>query len=317
MQTTVVEKKFTFPGHEGPVYALEQGTHTDLFYSGSGDHRVVEWNLATRESGTMILHVPDTIYSLKFLPEKKLLLAGQSRGGIHVVDLSQKRELKLLAWHQAPVFDMAVSNTHGLIISAGGDGNVIFTDLSDFSLKKVIPLGHLKLRAVALSPDENQAAIGCQDGTIVILNLPQITIEKRFQAHKAEFSVNCCIFVNSGRYLISGGRDACLNIFDVENNFSKLNTIPAHNYAIYHLVTSPDGNLLASASRDKTIKIWQMETMSVIQRLDQQGFDGHINSVNRLLWTPSNMLISGGDDRIIMAWEVSDIRNNYLKSSKQ
>jgi WD repeat-containing protein 61 len=93
-----------------------------------------------------------------------------------------------------------------------------------------------------------------------------------------------------------------LNIWSTDS-FSLFKSIPAHNYAIYAISFSPDKKYFATSSRDKTVKIWDAETFEVLVRLDKEKFQGHLNSVNKVLWMENNILLSCGDDRSILAWE--------------
>ena len=40
-------------------------------------------------------------------------------------------------------------------------------------------------------------------------------------------------------------------------------------------------------------------------RLEKQEADGHVNSVNKLLWLNTTDLLSAGDDRSIALWKMS------------
>ena len=80
---------------------------------------------------------------------------------------------------------------------------------------------------------------------------------------------------------------------------------PAHWYTLNHLAFSPDGALFATASRDKTIKIWDAQTFSLLKTIDTIRYGGHINSVNRLLWLPE-ALLSVSDDRTMKIWGIKD-----------
>ena len=80
---------------------------------------------------------------------------------------------------------------------------------------------------------------------------------------------------------------------------------PAHWFTINKIVFHPEGKWFATGSRDKTIKIWDAETFELLKVIETMRDKGHINSVNCLLWSEHNdYLLSCGDDRSIIAWEV-------------
>ena len=117
-------------------------------------------------------------------------------------------------------------------------------------------------------------------------------------------SANAVVYDPQGNRLVSGGRDAHLNIWDAFT-LEQIRSIPAHNYAIYAFAFSPDMSRMASASRDKTVKLWDVSTFDILLRIDREKFDGHRNSVNNVIWMDhASGLVSAGDDRAIMSWEV-------------
>jgi WD40 repeat protein len=123
-----------------------------------------------------------------------------------------------------------------------------------------------------------------------------------YSAHT--LSANIVRYSPDGKFLLSGGRDAHLNIWDTKN-YSQVKSIPAHNYAIYDIAFSPDAKLFATASRDKTIKIWDADMFEILARISKENYEGHVNSVNKLFWSDyNNYLVSSGDDRAVMVWEI-------------
>lgn len=87
-----------------------------------------------------------------------------------------------------------------------------------------------------------------------------------------------------------------------------IKSIPAHEWAIYDIAYSPNSKLFATASRDKTIKIWDSKTFELLKVINKEKDRGHLNSVNKLIWsTYNNYLISAGDDRAIIIWEINPI----------
>jgi WD repeat-containing protein 61 len=299
-----IERLTSFQGHKGAVYSLLGAPSGKTFYSGGGDHIVAEWKLDGSGEGKPFAEIPGIIYSLALSPDGNLLLVGQDSGGIHVINIKEKKEEHLLQYHRAPVFDLLISPVNELIFSLAGNGMLGVSFLNDFSLIQNIKLSENKLRSVSLNNNDSQVAIGTGDGVIYIFSLPDMNIIKKWQAHKTGFSVNALKFSPDGKHLLSGSRDAHLNIYDT-TNFELEKSFPAHNYAIYSIVCNPDNSLIATGSRDKTIKIWNADNFEMLIRLDKENFMGHINSVNKLLWhSSSGKLISGGDDRTVMVWDV-------------
>jgi WD40 repeat protein len=104
--------------------------------------------------------------------------------------------------------------------------------------------------------------------------------------------------------LLSGGKDGFLNIWSCKN-FELIKSLPAHNFALYGICFHPNENIFATASRDKSIKIWDAETIDVLAKLDAKK-GGHLNSVNRIYWSNyNNYLVSTGDDKTIIIWDIN------------
>src|SRR5262249_1396310 len=83
---------------------------------------------------------------------------------------------------------------------------------------------------------------------------------KRVEGHTR--TVNSLAFAMDGRFLfsVSGGRAVDgneLKLWDVSQG-KDLATVPAHEAPISHLALSPDGKSLATASYDKSVKVWDV-----------------------------------------------------------
>jgi len=74
-----------------------------------------------------------------------------------------------------------------------------------------------------------------------------------------------------------------------------------HTGPVNRVVYSPDGKLLASASEDRTVKLWDIATGTL-----QQTLTGHGGPVETMAFSPdSQTLISGDVDGTIRLWDVA------------
>uniref|UniRef100_UPI0039C6FC57 AAA-like domain-containing protein n=1 Tax=Nostoc sp. PCC 9305 TaxID=296636 RepID=UPI0039C6FC57 len=83
-------------------------------------------------------------------------------------------------------------------------------------------------------------------------------------------------------------------------NIREQNRLEGHSNSINSAVFSPDGKTLASASADKTIKLWNLDTRKEITTLR-----GHSNWVTRVVFSPDGKtLASASCDKTIKLWNL-------------
>jgi len=295
-----------YSGHSDAIYALEKGLTDQIFFSGSADTFVGSWNVLTGTFDKPLLKTSAPIYALlPDLPEQ-LIYVGCRGGLLYQVDISRRKAPKALEAHQGDVFCIAIDQDNQRLISGGGDGYLKIWTLPDLKLITAFKLSDSNIRTLNISPSGKQLAVGSSDQTIRIFDLGSLHQTDIWMAHQP--SVFTLAWLNEYT-LLSGGRDAMLKQWrqHTSGTWTLEHEIPAHNYTINHLQLSPNGQLIATAGRDKAVKIWSAIDLRLLKVLDRPKFDAaHTHSVNRILWLDDHTLLTTGDDKRIISWRLSE-----------
>ncbi|MES2796209.1 MAG: WD40 repeat domain-containing protein [Bacteroidota bacterium] len=296
-----IEKFDTFSGHSDCVYTVVVGEKSNIFYSSGADGQVVRWNLEKPDAGELIARIPASVYAMAFHKESNLLWVCQNGEGIHRIDPLTKTEHSSLKITFSSIFD--IQFYQNLAWVASSDGIIFVIDIEKFALLKTIKASEKSARTIAINSKSNELAVGFSDFSIKIFDLTDFSQKFIINAHKN--SVFTLKYSPDFLYLISGSRDAHLKKWNVVENYQLELDIPAHMYAINDLYFSPNGNLMATCSMDKSIKIWEPENLKLLKVLDKARHAGHGTSINKLLWTGfDNLLVSASDDRKISVWKI-------------
>ncbi len=291
-----------FTGHSAGIFCMDQGYSPHSVFTGAGDGVIAEWDLTGKEITKAIARIPGNIFSLLHIAEKNLLVAGDMHGYIYFIRPGSETGYTVLHCDNKAVYDLQLSGTVTLL-AACGSGTLYCIDLSSGKIIRSIPVTDKSIRHICLAPSGKTIVLACSDHLLHVLEAKELRETLVITGH--ENSVFCATFSPDGKKLISGSRDAHLMVWDAENDFMPMQRIPAHRFTINDIRFSPDGRLFATAGRDKHIKIWDAEHFNLLKVIDAEKFGGHINSVNKLFWSRwNNCLISCGDDRSVMVWDI-------------
>ena len=297
MSKIEVKKLHTFIGHNDSLYCLE-ALDDHRFFSAGSDGMVILWDLRSPDEGEVIAKVEGSVYAMTYISDDQTLIVGENNEGIHKIDLEKKKEVGSIQLGNHQIFD--IESFEDKLWVALGSGELVQLNPSLEILNR-IKVSSERVRSIDFS--QNELVIGLSDNSIKVIDSETLETTYELKGHKN--SVFTAKFHPSGKYLVSGGRDAQLKVWDTSEQYVLRESIAAHIYTINHLVFSRDGKHFVTCSMDKSIKLWNAHNFQLLKVLDKHRHAGHGNSVNKLLWMKyRDLLVSCSDDRTISVWEL-------------
>ena len=95
---------------------------------------------------------------------------------------------------------------------------------------------------------------------------------------------------------------------DLIQQIQELNRFQGHSRGVNSICFSPDGQILASASGDGTIKLWNLDG------IEQQIFQGHSGWVNSICFSPDGQILaSASGDGTIKLWNLDGMEQQIFQ----
>uniref|UniRef100_A0A8C9QID2 F-box-like/WD repeat-containing protein TBL1X n=1 Tax=Spermophilus dauricus TaxID=99837 RepID=A0A8C9QID2_SPEDA len=303
-------------GHESEVFICAWNPVSDLLASGSGDSTARIWNLNENSNGgstqLVLRHciregghdVPSNkdVTSLDWNSDGTLLATG-SYDGFARIWTEDGNLASTLGQHKGPIFALKWNKKGNYILSAGVDKTTIIWDAHTGEAKQQFPFHS----APALDVDwqNNTTFASCStDMCIHVCRLGCDRPVKTFQGHTNE--VNAIKWDPSGMLLASCSDDMTLKIWSMKQDTS-VHDLQAHSKEIYTIKWSPTGPatsnpnsniMLASASFDSTVRLWDVERGVCIHTLTK-----HQEPVYSVAFSPDGKyLASGSFDKCVHIW---------------
>uniref|UniRef100_H2ZDU3 LisH domain-containing protein n=1 Tax=Ciona savignyi TaxID=51511 RepID=H2ZDU3_CIOSA len=243
------------------------------------------------------------------------LLATGSYDGYARLWATNGRLENVLGQHKGPIFALKWNKKGNYILSAGVDKTTIIWDATTGEAKQQFPFH----QAPALDVDwqNNTCFASCStDMSIHVCRLGLDRPVKTFDGHSNE--VNAIKWDPSGSLLASCSDDMTLKVWSM-NQDSFVHDLRAHSKEIYTIKWSPAGPgsnnpnqnlMLASASFDSTVRLWELEKGACLHTLTK-----HHEPVYSVAFSPDGRLLASGSfDKCVHIWSTQVcVRFQYKK----
>ena len=197
----------------------------------------------------------------------------------------------------------AFSADETLVAQATTRGEVFIWQLHDNTLRQTLEIGE-PIESIAFSPDGQVLAIAGYNGKLTLRGVEDSSVLGNFAVSKPgpgflRGHPSRIVFSPDGHMLAWAGPDHQIRLWDVKAAKLASTLEHPHKQPINHVAWSPTGTYLAASSDDGTLVLWSMPDQQV-----HSVIDAHLSARSLAFVPHSDLLISGGSDRRILApWE--------------
>lgn len=288
---------YTCEGHKNWVLCIAWSPNSKYLVSGCKNGMIMSWNVETgKRVGPPMTGHKQWITALCWAPyhlspECRTFASSSKDGDIRIWDVILGQCQRSLTSHTRSITCLKWGGT-GLLYSSSQDRTIKVWRADDGVLCRTLE-GHAHwVNTLALSTDYviKTAMVPLPCSNVDKTDNVLAEAKKRYEAAVA----------NGGERLISGSDDFTLFLWAPESSKNSIARMTGHQQLINCVQFSPDTRIAASASFDKSIKLWDGKTGQFLGTMR-----GHVQAVYMICWSAdSRLLVSGSADSTLKVWDV-------------
>ncbi|XP_054453239.1 coatomer subunit beta'-like [Anoplopoma fimbria] len=179
-------------------------------------------------------------------------------------------------------------------------GTVVVWNHETQMMVKTFELCDLPVRVAKFVARKHWVIAGADDMQIRVFNYNTLERVHMFEAHSDY--IRCIVVHPSQPYILTSSDDMLIKLWDWERKWSCSQVFEGHTHYVMQIVINPkDNNQFASASLDRTIKVWQLGSRT--PNFTLEGHEKGVNCIDYYSGGDKPYLISGADDRLVKIWD--------------
>jgi WD40 repeat protein len=240
--------------HADSVSDLHFSADGTKIVSGSLDKIVKLWDTESGSSLGVFSGADQYISAVRFLGASgDQFVSGSWDNAVRIWTINGLKNT--LTGHAAAIYDVDTTDDGNRIASCSIDGQTRIWDAVEGKSIHEFNQQDEGVHSLRFSHDDKQLATGGGDGSVVIWNARAGHTTARFEDHDGY--VRSVAFSPDGQWLASGARDGLIVLRELKSKEKRV--LRGHRNTVYGLDFSPDSKTLASASFDRTVKLWPVQ----------------------------------------------------------
>jgi len=241
----------SYTGHSGLIWCLAVPPDRESFFTGALDRTVREWNLKNGEVLWTSSDFPAEVFSLALT--ERYLAAGLGDGTVFLWERTSKNLLQTWSTGKSGAYALAFDQEGQILAVGTGEGKVILFDLVSDAIISIIEAHRGPVWALAFGA-KGLLATASADRTARLFRIPGGEPLLTF-SHKG--TVWDLVFLEQSQAMATVSADLTFRIFSLPVGYEIAQLRP-HTAQVNRIAISPDEKLLATASEDGRILIWDL-----------------------------------------------------------
>lgn len=243
-----------YTGHTDAVRSLVFAPDNKTFYSAGSDGRILKWDIE-KKTHTLIAENPMVNRVIDISDDGIWLACGTDGNGVQLYRTGAlTAEPRILSGEDNRIRTLDFLPDNKRMFSAGTEGVISMWNLES-GRSSVFATPGSTVDILVVSRDGKYLAAGTRDGRIIIYEVDNR--QASYVLHESSGnSVLALDFGEENKILASGDLQGNVLVWDFMSR-SMMNNLRGHRARITELKFSPDGGILASASNDGSVRMWE------------------------------------------------------------
>jgi WD40 repeat protein len=274
----------------GAVRALAYSPNGTILASGGNDAEIKLWYVPRLRLHSVLRGHQGAITCLDFSKDGTLVSSGSEDKTVRIWNVSTKECLFTLRKHTSFVSSVCFSNDGKMLVSGSWDKTIRLWDASTFEEFKVIQAGAMVDNAIVMSDGQCVASSQLSNPSIRFWGLGSKDMPRALQdvgssARSVQLSPN-------GQYVVASD-GIFARVWDSRSGMLHTKLI-GHQDHITSLVISHDSTVVATASWDKTVKVW-----SLTSGLELASLSPKTGKLLCLAYSPDGKILAVGSESYV------------------